>query len=110
MQLLETQLAELNPKKTVLLSNYPNPFNPETWIPYRLAKDADVTLTIYATNGQPVRSLALGHQRAGNYVNRTQAAYWNGKNALGEPVTSGLYFYTLTADDFSATRRMLIAK
>ena len=109
-QLIKEGLVELAPKKTVLLANYPNPFNPETWIPYRLAKAADVTLTIYATNGQPVRSLALGHQRAGNYVNRTQAAYWDGKNAFGESVASGLYFYTLTADDFSATRRMLIAK
>ena len=110
IQLLERRLPEPPPKKTVLLANYPNPFNPETWIPYRLAKAADVTLTIYATNGQPVRSLALGHQSAGNYVNRERAAYWDGKNAFGEPVASGLYFYSLTAADFSATRRMLIAK
>ena len=98
------------PKETVLLRNYPNPFNPETWIPYRLAKAADVTLTIYATNGQPVRTLALGHQPVGSYLDRTRAAYWDGKNAFGESVASGLYFYTLTADDFSATRKMLVAK
>ena len=110
IQLLEKRLLEPAPKKTVLLANYPNPFNPETWIPYRLAKPADVTLTIYATNGQPVRSLALGHQPAGNYVNRERAAYWDGKNAFGEPVASGLYFYSLTTGDFSATRRMLVAK
>ena len=110
IQLLEKRAAELNPKKTTLLANYPNPFNPETWIPYRLAKDADVTLTIYAINGEVVRSLALGHQSVGSYLDRTRAAYWDGKNAFGEPVASGLYFYTLTADDFSATRRMLIAK
>ena len=109
-QLIKEGLVELVPKKTVLLANYPNPFNPETWIPYQLAKAADVTLTIYATNGQPVRTLALGHQPAGNYVNRARAAYWDGKNAFGESVASGLYFYTLTADDFSATRKMLIAK
>ena len=110
IQLLERRLPELPPKKTVLLANYPNPFNPETWIPYRLAQPADVTLTIYATNGQPVRTLALGHQPAGNYVNRAQAAYWDGRNAFGESVASGIYFYSLTADNFSATRRMLIAK
>ena len=110
IQLLERRLLEPPPKKTVLLANYPNPFNPETWIPYRLAKPADVTLTIYATNGQVVRTLALGHQPTGNYVNRGRAAYWDGKDAFGEPVASGVYFYTLTTDDFSATRKMLIAK
>ena len=110
IQLLERRLPEPAPKKTVLLANYPNPFNPETWIPYRLAKPADVMLTIYATNGQPVRSLALGHQPVGNYLNRARAAYWDGKNAFGESVASGIYFYSLTADNFSATRRMLIAK
>ena len=110
IQLLEKRAAELNPKKTALLANYPNPFNPETWIPYRLAKAADVTLTIYAVSGQPVRTLALGHQRADSYLDRTRAAYWDGKNAFGEPVASGLYFYTLTADDFSTTRKMLVAK
>ena len=110
IQLLERRLPEPAPKKTVLLANYPNPFNPETWIPYRLAKPADVMLTIYATNGQPVRSLALGHQPAGNYVNRARAAYWDGKNALGESVASGIYFYSLTTADFSTTRKMLVAK
>ena len=110
MQFPEKRLAEPTPKETVLLANYPNPFNPETWIPYRLAKAADVTLTIYATSGEVVRSLALGHQPAGNYVNRAQAAYWDGKDVFGEPVASGLYFYSLTTDDFSATRKMLVAK
>ena len=110
IQLLEKRAAELNPKKTTLLANYPNPFNPETWIPYRLAKAADVTLTIYAVSGQPVRTLALGHQRAGSYLNRTRAAYWDGRNAFGEPVASGVYFYHLSAGDFSATRKMLVAK
>ena len=110
IQLLERRLPEPAPKKTVLLANYPNPFNPETWIPYRLAKAADVTLTIYAINGQPVRTLALGYQSVGNYVNRARAAYWDGKDVFGEPVASGLYFYSLTAADFSATRRMLVAK
>ena len=107
---LEQLLASMVPKETVLLANFPNPFNPETWIPYHLAKDADVTLHIYAVDGHIVRTLALGHQVAGMYQNRSRAAYWDGKNELGEAVASGLYFYTLTAGDFSATRKMLIRK
>ncbi|MYB02249.1 T9SS type A sorting domain-containing protein, partial [Candidatus Poribacteria bacterium] len=110
IQFLEQLLAALTPKKTALLANFPNPFNPETWIPYHLAKDADITLTIYAIDGQVVRKLALGHQPAGMYQNRSRAAYWDGRNAFGEPVASGVYFYTLTAGDFSATRKMLIRK
>ena len=107
---LQSLLAMLIPEETKLLPNYPNPFNPETWIPYQLAKPADVTLTIYAVNGQLIRTLALGHQPAGNYQQQSRAAYWDGKNELGEPVASGLYFYTLTAGDFTATRKLLIRK
>ena len=107
---LEQLLVVLTPKETALLHNFPNPFNPETWIPYDLAKDADVSLHIYAVNGTLVRTLALGHQAAGLYQNRSRAAYWDGKNEFGESVASGLYFYTLTAGDFSATRKMLIRK
>ena len=107
---LEQLLVALIPKETVLLANYPNPFNPETWIPYQLAKPADVTLVIYGIDGQIVRRLVLGHQDAGIYQNRSGAAYWDGRNAFGEPVASGVYFYTLTADDFTATRKMLIRK
>ena len=98
------------PVKTELLRNYPNPFNPETWIPYRLAEDAFVTLTIYDGSGQLVRTLDLGHQTAAVYESRSKAAYWDGRNNLGESVASGAYFYTLTAGDFSATRKMLILK
>ncbi len=108
---LQQLLEVLNtPEKTALLANYPNPFNPETWIPYHLAKDADVTLHIYAMDGTLVRTLALGHQAAGMYQNRSRAAYWDGENEFGESVASGVYFYTLTAGDFSATRKMLIMK
>ena len=107
---LQQLLTALTPKETTLLPNYPNPFNPETWIPYHLAKDADGTLHIYAVNGTLVRTLALGHQPAGMYQSRSRAAYWDGKNAFGEPVASGVYFYTLTAGGFSATRKMLIRK
>ena len=102
--------APVLPAQTVLLSNYPNPFNPETWIPYQLAKAADVTLTIYAADGTVIRTLSLGQQATGIYQNRSRAAYWDGRNALGEPVASGVYFYTLTAGDFTATRKMLIRK
>ena len=102
--------TETVPKATALLANYPNPFNPETWIPYQLAKEADVTLRIYAIDGTLVRTLALGHQPAGMYQNRSRAASWDGRNAIGEPVASGLYFYTLTAGDFTATRKLLIRK
>ena len=98
------------PEETSLLPNYPNPFNPETWIPYQLAKPADVKLTIYDINGRVVRDLDLGHQRAGIYQSRARAAHWDGRNAQGEPVASGLYFYTFKAGEFSATRKMLIRK
>ena len=107
---LEQLLASLIPKTTALLANYPNPFNPETWIPYELAEPAAVTVCIYSVNGSLVRRLSLGHQAAGMYRSRSRAAYWNGKNALGESVASGVYFYTLTAGEFTATRKMLIRK
>ena len=110
IQFLQQLLAVLTPKQTVLLPNYPNPFNPETWIPYQLSKPADVTLTIYDIKGKVVRDLNLGHQHAGLYQTRERAAYWGGRNALGEPVASGVYFYTLSAGDFTATRKMLIMK
>ncbi len=107
---LEQFLTPFCPKETTLLPNYPNPFNPETWIPYQLAKPASVTLHIYAVDGTLVRTLALGHQPAGVYQRRSRAAYWDGRNTLGESVASGLYFYTLTAGDFTATRKMMIRK
>lgn len=98
------------PETTSLLPNYPNPFNPETWIPYQLSEPAEVKLTIYDINGRVVRDLDLGHQRAGIYQSRARAAHWDGRNTQGEPVASGLYFYTLKAGEFSATRKMLIRK
>ena len=107
---LEQLLTLLLPKETALLPNYPNPFNPETWIPYQLAAPAEVTLTIYAVNGQVVRTLALGHQPAGMYHSRSRAAYWDGQNEHGERVASGVYFYTLTAGGFAATRKIVIRK
>ena len=110
IRFLEGLLAALTPQETALLANYPNPFNPETWIPYRLAVSADVTVRIYAMDGSLIRTLVLGYQAAGIYQSRSRAAYWDGKNELGEPVASGPYFYTLTAGEFSATRKLLIQK
>ena len=110
IRFLEQLLAVLTPKETALLPNYPNPFNPETWIPYQLAQSADVTVRIYTADGKLVRTLDLGNQPIGIYQTRSRAAYWDGRNAVGESVASGIYFYTLTADDFSATRKLLIRK
>jgi len=107
---LERLLVALAPEETALLMNYPNPFNPETWIPYELAKSAEVMLHIYAVNGTLVRRLVLGHRAAGIYHSKSHAAYWDGRNVQGEKVTSGVYFYTLSAGDFEATRKMLIRK
>ena len=98
------------PDETRLYSNYPNPFNPETWIPYQLSKPAAVILHIYAVDGRRIRTLALGHHPAGVYQRKSRAAYWDGKNEVGEPVASGVYFYTLTAGDFTETKKMLIRK
>ena len=110
IMMLEQLLVSLTPKETELLANYPNPFNPETWIPYRLAEDAFVTLTIYDGSGRLVRTLDVGHQVAAVYESRSKAIYWDGKNELGERVASGVYFYHLSAGDYSATRRMLVIK
>ena len=105
IQVLEALLRQLRPKTTALLANYPNPFNPETWIPYHLATESDVQITIYDGRGGVVRRLDVGHQPIGSYQSRSRAAYWDGRNDLGESVASGLYFYTLTAGDFTATRK-----
>ena len=97
-------------KRTVLLQNFPNPFNPETWIPYTLAHDAEVNILIYDVEGKLVRHLDIGQQQAGRYLSRNTAVYWDGKGQLGESVSSGIYFYTLKADEFSEIRRMVILK
>ena len=108
--LIETFLAATRPKETQLLVNYPNPFNPETWIPYHLANASNVQITIYDVHGTVVRRLDLGHQRDGYYTNRSRAAYWDGRNAFGERVASGIYFYQLEADNLSLLRKMVILK
>ncbi|MDE0427750.1 MAG: T9SS type A sorting domain-containing protein, partial [Candidatus Poribacteria bacterium] len=107
---LQHLLANARPDETVLLANYPNPFNPETWIPYHLAESADVKISIYDAQGVLVRELSVGHQSAGYYTSRSRAAYWDGRNALGERVASGIYFYQLETDEMSPLRKMVILK
>ena len=110
IRVLENLLRTVLPETTVLLANYPNPFNPETWIPYQLSNASDVKITIYDTKGAIVRTLGLGHQVAGYYTDRNRAAYWDGRNGLGENVTSGVYFYQLQAGSVSHLRKMVILK
>ena len=107
---LQNLLALARPSETALLANYPNPFNPETWIPYHLADSTDVRINIYNAQGVLVRALTLGHQSAGYYTSRSHAAYWDGRNALGERVASGIYFYQLQTDEISPMRKMVILK
>ncbi len=107
---LKRLLAEMLPNETKLLANYPNPFNPETWIPYHLAKEADVQITIFDIKGSIVRQLDLGQKPVGNYTVRSRAAHWDGHNADGEKVASGIYFYQLRTGGYQHTRRMLIVK
>ena len=110
LQYLQSLLAAARPEKTQLLANYPNPFNPETWIPYELATDTNVQITIYDAQGVIIRTLSFGHQSAGYYTGRDRAAYWDGRNAFGEQVASGLYFYQFETDTISLMRKMVILK
>ncbi|MDD9975630.1 MAG: T9SS type A sorting domain-containing protein [Candidatus Poribacteria bacterium] len=107
---LEHLINTVVPTETVLLPNYPNPFNPEAWIPYDLVESADVHIHIYTLKGESVRQLSLGFQTAGIYLTRSRAAYWDGPDSVGERVASGVYFYTLHAGKIKATRQMVILK
>ena len=98
------------PNQTQLLANYPNPFNPETWIPFELSQDTEMTVTIYDVEGKRIRQLALGMVMVGRYTTADQAAYWDGKSETGEPVISGAYFYQLQASDYTETHKMVILK
>ena len=98
------------PEKTELLPNYPNPFNPETWIPFALAGDTNVTIRIYDLKGRLVRKLVLGKLEAGSYVSQGKAGYWDGRNHQGEQVASGVYIYQMVAEKKTFTRRMVILK
>ena len=107
---LRSLLAAIQPNQTLLLANYPNPFNPETWIPYQLARDSRVRITIYDVQGAIVRELELGYQVEGFYTSRDRAVHWDGRNAVGERVASGIYFYQLETDTVSLLRKMVILK
>ena len=98
------------PSITRLLPNYPNPTNPETWIPFQLAQSSKASVYIHTVSGQRIRVLDLGYLSAGHYVGRSQAAYWDGKNSAGEPVPSGIYFYTLEISDFLQTQKMMVVQ
>ena len=107
---LQLNVGDVRPEDTVLAQNYPNPFNPETWIPYQLSESTEVTIYIHNIAGHLVRTLDLGLKPTGSYMTPATAAYWDGKNSVGERVASGIYFYTLQTADFAATRRMVILK
>ena len=103
-------MPERLPSQTQLLANYPNPFNPETWIPFQLSQDAEVRLTIYDVTGKTVMKMELGYLTADSYSQTEKAIYWDGKTETREPVGSGTYFYQLQAGDYTATRKMVILK
>ena len=107
---VQLKLGEIIPEKTALLQNFPNPFNPETWIPYNLKDANPVSIRIYNSTGQLIRTLDMGYRDAGIYASRDKAAYWDGKNKVGEQVPSGIYFYNITAGEFTATKKMLVKK
>ena len=98
------------PENSALLQNFPNPFNPETWIPYQLRKGCDVTAQIFSASGDMIRSIRLGYKPAGRYISCDRSIYWNGKNEEGEDVASGVYFYTMQAGDHIWTRKMTILR
>ncbi len=107
---VQMRVGDIRPKETMLGQNFPNPFNPETWIPYQLNRDTNVMIKIYDISGSTIRSLNLGRKSIGSYMTNSTAAYWDGKNDTGEHVSSGVYFYSLQTEDFSASRRMVILK
>ena len=110
LNVLQAILPERLPAQTQLLANYPNPFNPETWIPFELAEDSTVTARIYDVTGKLIRMIELGHVTAGNYVESNRAIYWDGRSENGEFVSSGTYFYQIEAGDYTETRKMVILK
>jgi hypothetical protein len=111
-QIIKVTRSEVTfvPEKFALLQNYPNPYNPETWIPYMLPVNTDVTIKIYNPTGNIVKTLSLGEREAGMYVSKDRAAYWDGKNEAGEQIGSGVYFYAIEAGDFRAVKKMIILK
>ena len=103
-------LSSIKPAETVLMANYPNPFNPETWIPYQIRQASQVRVSIYNQSGDLVRRLDLGLKPAGYYTRRDQALYWDGRNDWGEAVSSGVYFYHLVAGQQSEIKKMIVIR
>ncbi len=110
IQALEGFIISVPPRKNLLLQNYPNPFNPETWLPFQITATSDVSIHIYSDHGRLVRRIPLGTLPPGRYISRSDAAHWDGKNGLGEPVAAGMYFYTLSTETFRATKKMIVTK
>ncbi len=102
--------ANQSVQETKLLPNYPNPFNPETWIPYQLAEAADVSVKIYDVGGRLVRTIPVGFKPVGYYLTRERAVYWDGRNEIGESVSSGVYFLQFIAGDFATTQQVVVVK
>ncbi len=98
------------PERSALLQSFPNPSNPETWIPYQLRESSQVTIQIYSVTGDLLRKLDLGYKPAGVYVSPDRAARWDGRNESGEKVTSGIYFCVMEAGSFRATRKIIISR
>lgn len=109
-ELIHRLMHSIRVSKAELLQNYPNPFNPDTYIPYQLAEDSHVTIRIYRSSGQLVRTMELGHRRSGVYVARGEAAHWDGINDSGERAASGIYYYTIQTDQYTATKKMILAQ
>ena len=110
IQAIEKLIISFPPQKNLLLQNYPNPFNPETWLPFQITATSDVSIHIYSDHGHLVRRIPLGILPPGSYISRSEAAHWDGKNGLGEPVATGTYFYTLSTGTFTATKKMIVTK
>jgi len=108
LSLLIVVLPERLPEQTQLLPNYPNPFNPETWIPFELSQDSKVSVTIYNVAGTSVRNISVGY--LGRYVSQSKSAYWDGKTDTGERISSGTYLYTLKTQDYTSTQKIIILK
>lgn len=97
-------------KENALLQNFPNPFNPDTWIPFQLKEDGNVLIRIYSISGELVREINLGYKPAGIYISKDRSVYWDGRDKFGMPVASGIYFYNLKVNDFSETKKLIVIK
>ena len=98
------------PTQTALLANFPNPFNPNTYIPYQLHAPTQVRLSIYDIRGALIREIDLGYRAAGQYLTSANAAHWDGRDHRGEQGASGVYLYRLQAGPVTYVRKMVLVK